>query len=559
MKLYQYKSKTFKFLIPIIFIVTPFHASSQCLLVENIVGYTPTAKDRSMLEFSWLKIIDGKVVSTGQKIRPEVPPNCSTLDGKGQFVLPGLIDAHGHVSGLGNELMRVILRGTKSENEAVERVIEFEKQNPQAKWILGRGWNQVLWPDKSFPSKSSLDKTNIDKPILLRRIDGHAAWANSKALELAGINLQTPDPEGGKILRDEKGEATGVLIDNAMNLVESKIPALSRIEQNYAFDKAFTHLLSQGITSAHDAGVSAMDYEIYKARSQSKEMPMRVYGMLSGASPDLYQWLKQGVFQDSDDKVCVRSVKLYSDGALGSRGAAMLSPYSDDPDNKGLLVTTPEMLDSQVEAVLKAGFQVNVHAIGDKGNRNVLSAFEKAYKKVGGKQLRNRIEHAQVVALEDIPKFKSLDLIASMQPVHATSDMNMAEDRIGQERLKGAYAWQKFIQQGTIIASGSDFPVELANPFHGLHAAVTRQNHKNEPTEGWLPHEKMTPQQALRSFTLDAAFAAHQENKLGSLEPGKWADFILVDRDIIKGNPQEIWKTKVLATWVAGEKVYELK
>jgi len=530
---------------------------SDCFVIANIIGQTPVANSEKLIEFDWLAFENGKILTTGIKPVDNQYSSCEKLDGGGNYLLPGLIDAHGHVSGLGNQMLRVKLRDVKSEMLAVDLVKTFAQQNKKSKWILGRGWNQVLWLNKTFPSKDSLDKTGIKRPIVLRRIDGHAAWVNSKALEIAGINQSTPDPQGGKIQRDSQGNATGLLIDNAIDLVESKIPSSTLLEQDYAFDKAFAHLLSLGIVSVHDAGVTQLDLDIYKQRVKQNKLPVRIYGMLNGSGKNLYQWLDDGYLNDENDFLSIRSVKLYSDGALGSRGAALLAPYSDDIDNKGLLLTKPKVLEKLVMDILDKKFQVNVHAIGDHGNRIVLDAIEKAYKKVGGKNLRNRIEHAQIVSLDDIPRFKDLNMIASMQPVHATSDKNMAGDRLGTERLKGAYAWQKFIQQGTVIASGSDFPVELANVFHGIHAAVTRQSRDNLPKGGWLPDERMTPTQALISFTLDAAYAAHQEKTLGSLESGKWADFILVDRDVINGDPQAIWKTNVLQTWIAGELRYK--
>ncbi|MET1255111.1 amidohydrolase [Aliikangiella maris] len=533
-------------------------AISQCLVINNIKGYTPVANKPSLEQFNWLAFESGKVIGRSDTL-PTIPSSCQQIDGQGKTLLPGLIDAHGHIAGLGQEMSRANLRGTQSEQQAVERVVEFARHNTKSAWILGRGWNQVLWSERQFPNKRSLDKTGIKRPILLTRVDGHAAWANSQALKLAGINHQTPDPEGGKIVRDKNGKPTGVLIDNAIGLVVNKIPAPSKIEREYAFDKAFAHLLSLGIVSVHDAGINQADIDSYQERSHKHQLPIRIYGMLSGADRHLKQWLNQGIIKDDNDFLSIRSVKLYADGALGSRGAALLAPYSDDKDNKGLLVTQPDELQNLVNLILSKGFQVNIHAIGDRGNRLVLDTFETAFKQVGGKALRNRIEHAQVVSLKDIPRFKTLDIIASMQPVHATSDKNMAGDRLGIARLKGAYAWQKFIQQGTIIAAGSDFPVELANPFHGLHAAITRKDHSNQPEGGWLPYDKMTRYQAIKSFTLNAAYAAHQENTLGSLEAGKWADFILIDQNILKVSADQIWQTRVLQTWVGGQLKYQAK
>mgnify|MGYP005813938817 CR=1 FL=1 len=525
---------------------------AQCTLLENINGYTPILASDKIESFKWLAFSDGRVLATGTNSTNDFE-NCAKIDGAGRTVLPGLIDAHGHIAALGNEMQRVKLRGVESESMAVSIIKDFADKNSDSPWVLGRGWNQVLWLDGSMPTKKTLDTLGIDRPVVLNRIDDHAIWVNSKALALAGIKKSTPDPEGGKIVRDSFGEATGILIDTAMALVAQKIPPPSLMEREAALDKAFTHLLTMGIVSVHDAGVNQNGLDAYKERNKNGELPIRVYAMLDGSSAKINQWLKAGTSEDDNDFLSIRSVKIYADGALGSRGAALLKPYSDDVDNKGLLILKTRDLEKSVQNILAKGFQVNVHAIGDRANRLVLDSIEKAFTNVGGRNLRNRIEHAQVVSLEDIPRFKKLDLIASMQPLHATSDKNMAGDRLGKQRLKGAYAWQKFIQQGTVVASGSDFPVELSNVFHGLHAAVTRQDQNNHPPAGWLPSERLTPQQALRSFTLDAAFAAHQEANLGSLEKGKWADFILVDQDIINGDPKNIWKTQVLETWIAGE------
>ena len=528
---------------------------SQPIVIENIQGYS-FDNNRELFQFSSLAIKDGKVLATGDDQLAQNYPDAKKINGQGKALLPGLIDAHGHVSDLGYSLLSVDIRGLASAQESAEFVANYAAQHPTLTWIKGRGWNQVLWPDQAFPTAAILDSQISDRPVWLERIDGHGGWANSAALRLAGIDKDTVAPEGGEIIRDAEGNPSGVLIDNASSLITSIIPKPNDADITLALDTASKHLLSLGVTSTHDAGVSALEHPLYRQIADRGEMQVRIYGMISSSNANLAQTLAAGHSSDDKDMYSLRSIKIYTDGALGSRGAALIEPYSDRPDHSGLMLTSGEELRSLFEQSIQADFQIAVHAIGDMGNRVALDEFEHAYATVGGRHLRNRVEHAQVVAISDIPRFKSLDVIPSMQPTHATSDMNMAEERIGAERLKGAYAWRTFLNQGSRVVSGSDYPIELANPFDGIHAAVTRQDKGNLPEGGWIPEQAMTVEEALRSFTIDAAWAAHQEDRLGGLTPGKWADFILLDQDIFQGDASDLWKTRVEQTWLAGKLVY---
>lgn len=537
--------------------VVPSKTQAKPVLVDNIKGYG-FDNQRALVKFSQLVYDDasGKVLARGDKLQSTYP-DASRLDGAGRTLLPGFIDGHGHVLGLGQNLAQVELRETASEAQAVARVAAFAKNNPQAQWILGRGWNQVLWPTQQFPSKALLDEAVADKPVWLSRVDGHAGWANSKALQLAGITKDSLDPPGGQILRDSNGEPTGVLIDNAMLLLEKQIPATNEAERVAALNSAFNHLLSLGITSTHDAGIDAATLASYQLLRQQNQLPLRLYAMLSATEPQLPTLLKAGIIDDPLDFLDVRSVKIYGDGALGSRGAALLASYSDKADSRGLLVTQPDQLTSIMQQSIQAGFQANVHAIGDYANQLALDRFELLQDDKARAASRHRIEHAQIIAPKDLPRFARLHVLPSMQPTHATSDKNMAGERLGVARLRGAYAWRTLVDSGSRIIGGSDYPVELANPFFGLHAAVTRQDQQNQPPAGWLPEQKLTLTEALRSFTTDAAYGAFQEQSMGNLAVGSWADFILIDRDIFTIPAAQLWQSQVLATYVAGELKYQ--
>lgn len=555
-------SRLSSFLIILLFSVAGFSCqqqpASQTTVIQNVKGYT--FYEGELRRFSALAFRDGKVIDVYSDTTFKSDGNTKVIDGESKVMLPGLTDAHGHVMGLGFQQMNVNLTGTQSLDEAQQRVKDYAAKYPDLKWIEGRGWNHTHWDIGRFPTAEELDEVVSDRPVWLSRVDGHAGWANSKAMEIAGITAETKAPEGGKIIRNENGEPTGVFVDGAMSLIEAKLPDPTAKEQKMAFQKALQQMRSHGLTSVHNAGIGVDTWQMYKKFANNGKLTTRIYAMIGGAGATFDSLSQNGPIESyKNDMLSLQSVKLYADGALGSRGAAMLEPYSDDPGNRGLLFHSQEKMNSMVLKVMSKGFQANVHAIGDRANRQVLDAFEYAKDSLGEQGLRNRIEHAQIVSPKDISRFKELNIIASMQPTHATSDMNMAVDRIGKERMEGAYAWQTFLDQGTVVASGSDFPVESVNPFYGLYSAVTRQDHQGNPEGGWYPSESMSRKQAFRSFTLDAAFAAHQEDVLGSLEPGKWADFILIDRNYFEVPAKEIWQIDVLETWVAGDKVYSAK
>ncbi len=531
-------------------------ASHAATLIHNIHGYTMDHGQR--IEFIGLEYDHGKV--THLYSQPDSIANSAAterIDGEGATLLPGLIDAHGHISSHGRALSAVDLVGSPSEDDSAARVAAFIAKNSDQEWIMGRGWNQVIWPSNQFPDRRTLDVIAGDKAVALNRIDGHAMWVNSKVLQLVDINANTPDPEGGQIIRAANGRATGILIDNAMDLVSAIMPPITDKDMQGFISTALEDLAGYGLTSVHDAGIKAQEVRAYQALRRDNNLPVRVYAMLDVMDPANDAYLREGPLIDPEDMLVIRSVKISADGALGSRGAALFEDYSDQPGQRGLLLVNDEQLDTHMSRAMAAGYQVNIHAIGDLANARVLDYYAQMIKRYNTRDLRHRNEHSQIIRPEDISRFAEIGVVASIQPTHATSDKNMAGDRLGQERLAGAYAWKKLLDSGAKLAGGSDFPVESPNPFFGLHAAVTRQGKDNQPPGGWLPEEKLTRDQSLSLFTENAAWAAHQENVIGRLLPGYAADFILVRDDYFTVAEQDIWKNKVLATYVAGRKVYE--
>ncbi|WP_235883650.1 amidohydrolase [Saccharopolyspora elongata] len=520
-------------------------------LIDNVRGFTLTADGPR--EFGSLLVeADGRVggLDVGSAGGAE------RIDGRGRVLIPGLHDAHGHFGQLGANVSQLNLAGTKSLQEAMQALKTFAAQHPERQWILGRGWNDVIWGLGRLPSAADLDAVVPDRPVWLVRVDGHAGVANSAALRQVGVTRDTPTPSGGEIVRGADGMPTGAFVDAAQDLVEQHLPKPTVDDLKQNFLAAQRKLNEVGLTSVSDAGTSAAELAVLHQLAGSGELTTRTNSFLTY---DAFRELGAKARTDSvaGDMLRVRTVKLYIDGALGSHGAAMLQPYEDDPGNSGLPQLDAAELRNRVSQVMREGFQVATHAIGDAGNRMVLDAYEAASAE-SASGMRHRIEHAQVLAVEDIPRLRAHGIIASMQPVHATDDMNMAEKRVGHRRIAGAYAWRTMLDQGITIASGSDFPVSSENPFDGLHAAVTRTDRDGQPVGGWYPDQAMSPHEALRSFTLDAAFAAHQERVLGSLEPGKWADFVILDQDPLEPPPGRArWQTGTLQTWVAGRRVGE--
>ncbi|MCW5520685.1 amidohydrolase [Aureitalea sp. L0-47] len=516
------------------------------LLVTNATVYTI---DDSFGMAEAFVVKDGKILETGtaNSLSEKYKPT-ETFDADGNVVLPGLIDAHAHLLNLGVTLQQVNLVGTKSYREVLERVVQFQNEK-KSEFILGRGWDQNDWEVKEFPTKKELDSLFPDTPVALRRIDGHAMLCNSKALEMAGITSETKMP-GGEVIVDN-GEPTGVLIDAAMRPVGEIIPEEDAEFYAKAFTDAENICFSHGLTTVNDAGLSREAIELLDSLQQTDEMKIRVYAMAANYPENLDHFLSNGIVKT--ERLNVRSVKVYADGALGSRGAAMKAPYSDQAGHFGLMITTEAQLDSLAQRIAAAGYQMNTHAIGDSANVAVLRSYSKALE--GKTDARWKVEHAQVIDLPDFDYF-SMNIIPSVQPTHATSDMYWAEDRVGPDRIKGAYAFKTLLNQAGIVALGTDFPVEKVNPMHTFYAAVARKDLDNYPEGGYRMEEALSRQEALKGMTIWAAFSNFEEKEKGSIEVGKFADFVVLDRDIMKVQEDSIPGTKVLATFVNGEKVF---
>ncbi|MFM5948398.1 MAG: amidohydrolase [Novosphingobium sp.] len=525
-------------------------------LVDNVDGVTIDATG-GIDRFTGLVIADDgrikQVLHRGDK-RPERPTY--KVDGQGRFMIPGMIDSHVHVMGLGFSALTLDLTEAKSLPDALSRIAAYAKAHPDRPWIIGRGWNQELWPEKRFPTAAELDAVVSDRPVWLVRVDGHAGWGNSRALAAAGVVAATKDPAGGRIERVAPGgKPAGVLVDTARDLVETKIPAPRPEDRDLALSKAQDILLSRGVTAVADMGTTIDDWQAFRRAGDYGTLRVRIMAYAMGTEqmaliggPGPSPWLY-------DDRLRLNGVKFYVDGALGSRGASLKAPYADAPGNRGLRITSDTQLKNLMSRAALDKFQIAVHAIGDEGNAAVLAAIEDLSATYGGDR-RWRIEHAQIVDPVDIARFGKHGIIASMQPVHQTSDREMTEKRLGPARLAGAYAWKSIQASGARIVFGSDVPVEMADPFAGWAAAISRTGPDGQPLGGWQPQERVTREEAFAAYTASGAYAGFAEGRFGRLVAGERADFLFIDRDPFLASPAELRDTRVIEVWVGGRQVW---
>lgn len=524
-------------------------------LIDNVQGVTINAEG-NVERFSGIVITDdGKVrelVKTGE---PQPAGVDYRIDGEGRVMLPGMIDSHAHVMNIGFGQLTLDLSGTNSLEEALAAIAVFAAENPGRSWILGRGWNQEKWGLGRFPTAAELDAVVSDRPIWLARVDGHAGWANSLAIEQAGVTAATEDPSGGRIIRDTSGNPAGVFVDAAESFINAIVPEPRASDRDVALQKAQEVLLANGITAVADMGTSIEDWQAFRRAGDAGTLDFRIMAYATSvetmeliAGPRPSPWLYE-------DRLRLNGIKLYLDGALGSRGAVLKQPYHDEPSHSGLPLLNPTQLRNLMSRAAMDGFQTAIHAIGDAANAEVLNAIEELSSSYTGDR-RWRVEHAQIVDPADIELFGKHGIIASMQPLHQTSDRLMAEARLGPDRLGGAYAWRSIAAAGAPLAFGSDAPVEPTDAFAGLAVSISREDANNEPFGGWLPHETVSREAALAGFTSDGAFAGFAEGRFGRLIAGERADFILVDRDPMLATPSDIRQTRIIETWVNGRRVY---
>jgi len=523
-------------------------------LIENVNGITLDSKGK-VIRFTAMHVDDDGRVKQLLDRRDKRPRDVDfQFDGEGKTLIPGFFDAHGHVMSMGFGALTLDLSDTRTLAEALAKIAQYAADNPSRNWIIGSGWNQELWGLGRFPTAAELDAAVPDRPVYLSRVDGHAAWVNGAAMRAAGISASSQSPSGG-IIDKIGGKPSGIFVDAAKSLFDAVIPAPRPVERDLALGKAQDILLANGVTSIADMGTTMQDWQSFRRAGDKGQLKIRIISYAAGidnmiaiAGPSPSPWLY-------DDHLKLAGVKLYIDGALGSRGALLKQPYADKPGESGLAMLTSAQLKNKMSRAAMDGFQTAVHAIGDKANDEILSAIEEMQATYKGDR-RWRVEHAQIIDPVDISRFAATGTIASMQPVHQTSDRLMAEARLGPARLNGAYAWKSLLDSGAVLAFGTDVPVESSNPFPGLAAAMTREDAAGQPFGGWMPAERLDRQQAWQAYTYGAAYAAFAEDRLGNLEPGKRADFLIIDQDILLATPAQIRKLQVLQTWIAGRPVF---
>jgi len=545
------KRSLYNYFAPILFLAPLYCCTTKAsvdLIVHQANIYTV---DKEFQQAEAFAVKDGKFVAVGnsEEIMAEYEAT-EVIDLQGAYVYPGFIDAHAHFYGYGTGLQVADLTGADSFEELITRVAAHREKHPGQAWVLGRGWDQNLWKKKAFPSREKLDELFPDVPVLLTRIDGHAALANSKALSLGGITASTA-LLGGKVIV-ERNVPTGVLIDNAIGLVSEKIPELTASEKRTALLSAQKNCFQVGLTTVADAGLSREIIELMEEMQEEGSLKMRIYAMVSPTPEDMAYYFDKGPYRK--DRMTVKGFKIFGDGALGSRGAALLQPYHDSPDEQGFLLSSPKDFEKLAVSMYEHNFQMNTHCIGDSTNRVLLDIYAKVLK--GKNERRWRIEHAQIVNEKDVAKFGQYNIIPSVQPTHATSDMYWAEDRLGQERMKDAYIFKELLDQNHLIALGSDFPVESVNPLYGFHAAVARKDAENWPQGGFQSENRLSREEALKGMTIWAAYANFEEDQKGSIETGKFADFVILEQDIMTEREEELRSLPVKGTYIGGERVY---
>jgi hypothetical protein len=534
-------------------------SSPAALVLHNARVYTVDPARPTATAFA---VRDGRFHTVGPDPAViEAHPDARRIDAGGRTVVPGFVDAHAHLLELGLSLRRADLTGTGSPAAVVERLRAFAERRdlPAGAWLRGHGWDETVWSPPRFPTRDALDAAFPDRPVWLTRTDVHAGWANTAALE-ATVGLdrlhRMDDPNGGHVERAPNGRPTGVLIDRAMGLVADRIPSPSNERRDRALHAALDHTARHGVTGLHDAGVPLSQIRRFERFIEDDAFPLRLYAMIDGRGETFDHFCEHGPLHHDTGRLRVNAVKFFADGALGSRGAALLDDYADDPDNRGFLLQDESTFRGAVRAAVECGFQVNTHAIGDRANRLVLDTYAAVMNTCSEPMRRPRIEHAQILHPNDLPRFGELGVTASVQPLFATSDMRWAADRLGPDRLDGAYAWKSLHEAGAPLAFGSDAPVEPIAPLRGLHAAVTRQAADGQPEGGWRPSECLSRRAALRAYTRGAAHAAFWADDVGSITPGKRADWVVLSRDVMTCPPGALLDTTVLATYLDGVPVY---